>query len=139
MRGVAVRIFHASPAASAGPLTRELAAARLSLAERHVAAFRRIGATDVAIVAGAPDDTRFGARLRALVAEERPAGILVMGSGALALARQMYDSRDFAPMPVLADALQDAGCEHVGVLAHCRGDGPHVRGCWVVDLLLGKE
>lgn len=59
-------------------------------------------------------------------------------TGVLDLARQMYDSRDFAPMPILADALQDAGCDHPEVLAHCRGAGPHVRGCWVVDLVLGK-
>ena len=52
---------------------------------------------------------------------------------------QMYDTRDFSAMPILADALQDAGCEKADVLDHCRGDGPHVRGCWVVDLLLGKE
>jgi hypothetical protein len=54
------------------------------------------------------------------------------------LARQMYESRDFGPIPILADALQDAGCDHPDILAHCRGDGPHVRGCWVVDLILGK-
>jgi hypothetical protein len=59
-------------------------------------------------------------------------------SSAIALAGQMYESRDFAHMPILADALQDAGCEHADVLAHCRGPGPHVRGCWVVDLVLGK-
>jgi hypothetical protein len=54
------------------------------------------------------------------------------------LAEGMYESRDFAAMPILADALQDAGCDHADVLDHCRGDGPHVRGCWVVDLILGK-
>ena len=58
---------------------------------------------------------------------------------AIALARQMYESRDFGAMPILADALQDAGCDNEGVLNHCRGPGPHVRGCWVVDLVLGKE
>jgi hypothetical protein len=57
---------------------------------------------------------------------------------ALALARQMYESRDFSAMPILADALQDAGCDD-DILDHCRGEGPHVRGCWVVDLVLGKE
>ncbi|MBN9521356.1 hypothetical protein J0H58_23015 [bacterium] len=57
---------------------------------------------------------------------------------AVALARGMYESRDFAPMPVLADALDDAGCADADILAHCRGPGPHVRGCWVVDLVLGK-
>jgi hypothetical protein len=60
-------------------------------------------------------------------------------STALALATQMYDSRDFGAMPILADALQDAGCASDDILDHCRGEGPHVRGCWVVDLVLGKE
>ena len=58
---------------------------------------------------------------------------------ALSLAWQMYESRDFSAMPILADALQDAGCDSDDVLNHCRGPGPHVRGCWVVDLVLGKE
>ncbi|VTR95651.1 Uncharacterized protein (Fragment) OS=uncultured bacterium PE=4 SV=1 [Gemmata massiliana] len=58
----------------------------------------------------------------------------------LALARGMYESRDFSAMPILADALQDAGCDSADVLDHCRdAAGPHVRGCWVVDLVLGKE
>jgi hypothetical protein len=51
---------------------------------------------------------------------------------------QMYESRDFSAMPILADALQDAGCEDAAILGHCRGPGPHVRGCWAVDLVLGK-
>jgi hypothetical protein len=40
---------------------------------------------------------------------------------------------------ILADALQDAGCDNDRILDHCRGPGPHVRGCWVVDLVLGKS
>jgi hypothetical protein len=58
---------------------------------------------------------------------------------AVALARRMYESRDFSAMPILADALEDAGCDSADVLDHCRGPGPHVRGCHVVDLLLGKK
>jgi hypothetical protein len=58
---------------------------------------------------------------------------------AVALARQTYESRDFGAMPILADALQDAGCDNTHILSHCRGQGPHVRGCWVLDLVLGKE
>jgi hypothetical protein len=50
----------------------------------------------------------------------------------------MYESRDFGPMPILADALQDAGCENEDILAHCREPGPHVRGCWAIDLVLEK-
>jgi hypothetical protein len=57
---------------------------------------------------------------------------------AITLARQMYEAREFSAMPILADALQDAGCDNDDVLNHCRGEGPHVRGCWVVDLVLGK-
>jgi hypothetical protein len=58
---------------------------------------------------------------------------------AVALARGMYGSRDFSAMPILADALQDAGCENDDLLAHCRdAKQVHVRGCWVVDLVLGK-
>ncbi|MBP3954889.1 hypothetical protein J8F10_06280 [Gemmata sp. G18] len=60
-------------------------------------------------------------------------------STAVGLASQMYESRDFGAMPTLADALQDAGCDIADVLDHCRGPGPHVRGCWVVDLVLANE
>ncbi|MBP3960375.1 hypothetical protein J8F10_34535 [Gemmata sp. G18] len=57
-----------------------------------------------------------------------------------ALASQMYTSSDFSAMPILADALQDAGCDNTDVLNHCRdADATHVRGCWVVDMMLGKE
>jgi hypothetical protein len=55
------------------------------------------------------------------------------------LARGMYEGGDFAAMPVLADALEDAGCADGEILVHCRGEGPHVKGCWVVDLILGKK
>lgn len=54
------------------------------------------------------------------------------------LVHELYESRDFAPMSVLADALEDAGCTDPDVLAHCRAGGPHVRGCWVIDRLLGR-
>jgi hypothetical protein len=58
---------------------------------------------------------------------------------ALSLAQQMYESRDFGAMPILADALQDAGCDSEEILNHCRDATlTHVRGCWVVDLVLGK-
>ena len=57
----------------------------------------------------------------------------------VALARGIYEDRAFDRLPILADALQDAGCESEDILNHCRGPGPHVRGCWVVDLVLGKQ
>jgi hypothetical protein len=57
----------------------------------------------------------------------------------LALANGIYEKRAFDRMPILADALQDAGCDNEDVLSHCRGENVHVRGCWVVDKLLAKE
>lgn len=60
-------------------------------------------------------------------------------SDTVGLARAIYDDRMFERLPILADALMDAGCEDEQIISHCRGDGPHVRGCWVVDLVLGKE
>ena len=59
-------------------------------------------------------------------------------SDVLALALGIYQDRAFDRMPILADALQDAGCGNDDVLNHCRGPGLHVRGCWVIDLVLGK-
>jgi hypothetical protein len=56
-----------------------------------------------------------------------------------ALAKAIYDERSFDRMPILADALEDAGCANQDMLTHCRGQGPHARGCWVVDLLLGRQ
>ena len=55
------------------------------------------------------------------------------------LARAIYEDRAFDRLPLLADALMDAGCADEQVLGHCRSDGPHVRGCWVVDRELGLE
>ncbi len=55
------------------------------------------------------------------------------------LADSIYTDRAFDRLPILADALEEAGCRDAAILEHCRGPGPHVRGCWVVDLLLGKS
>ena len=57
----------------------------------------------------------------------------------MALAQAIYDDRAFDRMPILADALEEAGCTNADILAHCRSSSPHVRGCWVVDLILGKR
>jgi len=60
-------------------------------------------------------------------------------SDVVGLARGIYEERAFERMPILADALMDAGCENSEIIAHCRGSGPHVRGCWLMDMILGKE
>ena len=63
-----------------------------------------------------------------------------------AVARSAYDERilpagtlDPDRLAVLADALEDAGCDSADILSHLRTPGPHVRGCWVVDLILDKD
>ena len=56
-----------------------------------------------------------------------------------ALAQAIYADRAFDRLPILADALEDAGCDNREILDHCRQPGEHVRGCWVVDLVLGKQ
>jgi hypothetical protein len=59
-------------------------------------------------------------------------------SNVTALAQSVYDDRAFDHLPILADALEDAGCDNADILNHCRQPAEHVRGCWVVDLILGK-
>ncbi|QEG26072.1 hypothetical protein GobsT_08070 [Gemmata obscuriglobus] len=56
-----------------------------------------------------------------------------------ALAEGIYAERAFDGLPILADALQEAGCDSEDLLNHLRGEGPHVRGCWALDLVLGKS
>jgi hypothetical protein len=55
-----------------------------------------------------------------------------------ALAQAIYTDRTFEAMPVMGDALEEAGCTNEDVLSHCRGPGLHTRGCWALDLVLGK-
>jgi hypothetical protein len=57
----------------------------------------------------------------------------------VSLARAAYDDRAYDLLPILADALEEAGCGDQVILAHCRGPGSHVRGCWAVDAILGKS
>ncbi len=61
-------------------------------------------------------------------------------SDVMLLANGVYAERAFDRMPILADALQDAGCDSDDILAHLRDEtATHVRGCWALDLVLGKE
>src|SRR5262249_9500437 len=61
------------------------------------------------------------------------------GGTVVALARSSYEQAQFDALPILADALEEAGCTEKDILRHCRQKGEHVRGCWVLDLLLAKE
>jgi hypothetical protein len=57
----------------------------------------------------------------------------------LQLAQAICSELCFDDLPILADALEEAGCDRQDILAHCRGPGPHVRGCWALDVILGKN
>jgi hypothetical protein len=61
------------------------------------------------------------------------------GGAILQLAQAICDDRSFHHLPILADALEEAGCSEQAILDHLRGPGPHVHGCWPVDLVLGRE
>jgi hypothetical protein len=78
----------------------------------------------------------FGNPYRTVAAE--PAWLAWKGGVVLKLAQAVYDERRFEVLPVLADALEEAGCTDPVVLDHCRSGREHARGCWVVDLLLGN-
>ncbi len=108
---------------------------------------------------GGPAAARFASLLRCIFGgPSRPAGlcgarhksggpncpacrlIRAANDGAAArLAQAAYAERNFADLPVLADALEDAGCAVAELLAHLRGPGPHTRGCWALDAALGKN
>lgn len=65
---------------------------------------------------------------------------LTWNNGAVpTLAQSIYENRTFERLPDLAGVLEAAGCRDTGILAHCRHAGPHVRGCWMVDAILGKS
>jgi hypothetical protein len=68
-----------------------------------------------------------------------PLSVLGWNDGAVVkLAQAIYSERRFGDLPILADALEEAGCDDPEILAHCRAAGPHFRACWVIDALLGK-
>jgi hypothetical protein len=114
------------------------------------AAAAAAGATKLAArlagAAGRPASKRERAAQCALLRDVfgNPFAVAVMDlswltSTVVAVAQAIYAERAFERMPILADALEDAGCTDQEILAHCRGPGPHVLGCWLLDLLLDKE
>jgi hypothetical protein len=68
-----------------------------------------------------------------------PSVAVFLTPGVAATARSIDEQQAFDRLPALADAMTEAGCDDGDILSHCRGGGPHARGCWVVDLILGKE
>jgi hypothetical protein len=90
------------------------------------------------------EDERQAALLRDIFGNPfRPVAVdpswLTWNNGAIPkLAEAIYNERAFDRLPILADALEEAGCDNADILAHCRAPGPHCCGCWAVDALLSK-
>lgn len=76
--------------------------------------------------------------LRCIVGNPWQPKLTVVDEAASRAAAYIYSSQDFSMLPLLADALEDMGCFYEAALAHCRSGGPHARGCWVVDMLMGN-
>lgn len=57
----------------------------------------------------------------------------------LSIANEIHDNHSFDHLPILADALEDAGCDDADILSHLRGGGPHTRGCWPIDRILNRS
>jgi hypothetical protein len=118
-RPVAVRILHPAPGPGAGPLERWVATAKARLAERHRVGFLEAGAADARVVSGPPDETTFGARLRDLVRADRPAGLVILGSGAIPLAdgrayRDLVDAASIDARVALANNRFSADVVAIG-------------------------
>ncbi len=104
MPAVTVRIMHPEPGPEAGPLETWVATARARLADHHAERFAAAGAGDVGIVAGPPDGLAFGARVRSIIAADRPAGLVLLGSGAIPLATRR-DVRDLVDVAAADDRV----------------------------------
>ena len=108
------------------------------LARKTLLRFARMAATDIAYAQD--NDPLLPALLRDVMGNPfRPSQFAASWrtSDVMALASRFYKDRAFDRLPQLIVALEDAGCEDERILAHCRMDSPHIRGCWVVDLVLG--
>ena len=81
---------------------------------------------------------RLCALLRDVAGPLRPPQVQLKDEAVATLAGTIYEERAFNRLPALADALEEAGCDNAELLDHLRGPGPHVRGCWAVDLVLGR-
>ena len=117
------------------------AASRAAVGDARIGRADEVAAWDVGRAAGSREQA---ALLRDIVGNPfRPAAVerswLAWNDGAVRkIAQTIYNEGRFGDLPLLADALEDAGCTDADVLTHCRTPGEHVRGCFAVDLLTGK-
>lgn len=126
--------------------------AAIAASDTAIPNFRRLGVPDVLISAAnasplgdEEEDAAQATSLRDIVGDRSrkvsfdPARLAWGDRLVERLAEGIHGERAFDRMPILGDALEDAGCTDEAILAHCRGAGPHARGCWVIDLVLGRR
>jgi hypothetical protein len=118
--------------ATAGAAARAAVKAAQEAGQDRAAAWDKARATDEQLQANYLRDI-FGNPFRPLVLDAAWRTATVTD-----LARAIYSERSFSDLPILADALEDAGCTATAILDHCRQPGDHVRGCWVLDAVLAK-
>jgi hypothetical protein len=115
---------------------------------RAVTRYLAVAAGELEGLNGKPSPVEFAAQcqlLREIVGT--PPRAVVVDAASLAwiegalrnVARAIYEGRRFSDLPILADAIEEAGCASADLLNHCRGPGPHVLGCWALDFLAGTE
>ncbi|MFO0927335.1 MAG: hypothetical protein U0736_09890 [Gemmataceae bacterium] len=142
--GAAWAAYWAANVKAAGPLWNAFAAAAAAPARQAVlrARGRQADTWEAAQASSAREQV---ALLRDVAgnpfrpADAEPAWRYHDGGIVVQLAEGIYEDRAFDRLPILADALEDAGCRAEALLAHCRADREHVRGCWAVDLILGYD
>jgi hypothetical protein len=119
------------------------AATNSAIAARNAARSAQAGIANNALHGSLPDELFAQAKLVREIFGDHVRKISVdsawLTASVVKLARKIYDERAFDEIPRLAEELEKLGCANQELLDHCRGPGPHVRGCWVVDLVLGKE
>ena len=136
--------YSAANVKASGPLENVFAAASPALARLALEKVNtgRVAVWEAVQTASARDQVAlvrevFGNPFRPAVI--KPRWLAWAGGLVVQFAEGVYEDRAFDRMPVLGDALEEAGCNDEAVLRHCREGGEHVRGCWVLDLLLGKS
>jgi hypothetical protein len=131
----AATLYYFTHAASA---TAQAAAYATDTSYVHYAAYYTANTANI----HAPDNSKFGQcmLIRCIFGNPfRIQPIVCVNETIQKMAQQIYTEKRFEHLPLLADLLEEAGCVAVDVLAHCRQDVPHARGCWVLDTVLGKE
>jgi hypothetical protein len=131
-----------SPAVSAVIAAHEVVAPDDAVADViHYECDRRAAEAEAGLPTGVPEENHWSLWQDVFGMPRRPVTVdpKWRTANVVELARTIYENEAFERMPLLGDALHRAGCDETHVLEHCRTKGTHIRGCWLLDLLLGRS